>query len=72
MIISVKVKSRLFSDVEYDTLETVKIFNSAQYGKYIQHGAEFIDYGESEGKFYLVFRRDDVRDLFDKWCRFEL
>ena len=72
MTVIVKVKSRLFIDVEYDTLETVKIFNSAQYGKYIQHGAEFIDYGESEGKFYLVFRRDDVRDLFDKWCRFEL
>lgn len=69
---SVVVKSRLFKDIEYDTRETVKIFNSAQYGKYIQHGAEFIDYGETEGKFYLVFRRDEVRDLFDKWCRFEL
>lgn len=69
--IIMKVISKL-SGEEYDTREIVRIFNSRQYAKYVANGAEFIDYGEKEDKFYLVFRRDDVRELFDKWCKFEL
>lgn len=69
------IRSRL-TDEEYETRDTVRIFNQKQYTRFLSYGAKFIDYGcEIDGtqeSFYLRFYRKDVQDLLDKWDKHEL
>lgn len=67
-----KVISRI-TGLEYDTDETVDIYNIKQIGKYRKYGALIIDDGHNaNGEYYVRFNKIDVKPLFDKWCRYEL
>ena len=50
----------------------VKIINMKQAHLYIKHHVKPIDVFDSEGKLVFVFDKEKTKDLFTKWCNYEL
>lgn len=59
--------------IQYNTDDTIDIFNVKQFGKYRKYGALIIDDGhDKDGNYFMRFNKIDVKPLFDKWCKYEL
>ena len=61
----------------YNFFETVKIKNITQSAAYIDHGVFPVDIrvGKTEDNKRILlfyFDREESKDVFDKWCRYEL
>lgn len=50
----------------------VKIVNMKQAHLYIKHHVKPIDVFDSEDKLVFVFDKEKTKDLFTKWCNYEL
>lgn len=49
----------------------VKIINYKQASMYIKHGVKPIDLYYTD-VLVFVFDRDETREVYDKWCKYEL
>lgn len=66
------ITSRITGE-EYETKDTVRIFNPRQYGLVLKNGGKLIDCGvDARDRFFIVFDKYQIKDLMDKWVRYEL
>ena len=62
----------------YDALKTVRILNPHQAAAYLLNQAELMDiyasrhYETGEPVMVYLFDKDSTKDLYDKWCNYEL
>lgn len=50
---------------------TIAIVNYKQASMYIKHGVKPIDL-YYDGVLVFVFNRDETKEVYDKWCKYEL
>lgn len=70
------VKSRL-TGKNYDCLQTVNIKNLQQVAGYIENGVFPVDIKPARDKdnkrfLVFVFNKASTKEVFDKWCKYEL
>lgn len=72
-----KVKGK-FSNKLYYAHEAIRILDQVQAALYWANGVEPLDiyssrdYNTGKALIVYVFRKDDTKELFDKWCKHEL
>lgn len=57
---------------KYCPNESVRIVNLNQADKYIKHGATVYDIYISRDKVVFIFNKEETRELYDLWCKYEL
>lgn len=72
-----KLKHSLLTGKNYDILKTVKILNIAQAAAYLENDIFPVDIcvsKDNNGKRCLVyyFDKDESKEVYDKWCKYEL
>lgn len=50
----------------------VNIINTKQAMLYIKHGIKPLDIYADNNKLIYVFSKDQTKELFNKWCKYEL
>jgi hypothetical protein len=67
------IKSEV-TGLEYESDNSISIYNPKQYGKFITHGAIILDVliDKKTENCCIVFDRKDVAPLFEKWVKHEL
>lgn len=53
-------------------METIDIVNVRQAGLYIKNGVKPIDIYWGYDKLVFKFVREETKEVYDKWCRYEL
>lgn len=66
-----KFRSKV-TDLVYEGMDVVYISNPLQCARYIKHGATLYDVFENKDCLVCVFKKDETKELYDRWCKHEL